>query len=101
MLESLFNKVACLQRYFKETSTQVFFCEICEIFKNTYFEQHLRTFASGLIMLYFISMGIPLWCAYATNHCSQFFYFVYKDMLLEPCAMLLSRDKLEAFTLIF
>ena len=25
---------------------QVFFCECCEIFKNTYFEKHLRTAAS-------------------------------------------------------
>ena len=25
---------------------QVFFCEFCEIFRNTYFEEHLRTAAS-------------------------------------------------------
>ena len=30
----------------KETLTQVFFCEYCEIFKNTYFEKQLRTTAS-------------------------------------------------------
>ena len=29
----------------KETPTQVFFCEYCEIFKSTYFEKHLRTTA--------------------------------------------------------
>ena len=28
------------------TQTQVFSCEYCEIFKNTYFEEHLRTVAS-------------------------------------------------------
>ena len=39
VLESLFNKVA-------GTPTQVFSCEICEIFKNTYFEEHMRTTAS-------------------------------------------------------
>ena len=33
-----FNKVAGLQN-----PTQMFSCEICEIFKNTYFEGHLRT----------------------------------------------------------
>ena len=27
----------------KEAPTQVFSCEICEIFKNTYFEEHVRT----------------------------------------------------------
>ena len=29
-----------------ETPTQVFSCEYYEIFKNTYFEEHLRTAAS-------------------------------------------------------
>ena len=49
MLKSLFNKVAGLQAYIfikKETPTQVFSCEHCEIFKNTYSEVHLRTTAS-------------------------------------------------------
>ena len=27
----------------KEAPTQVFSCEICEIFKNTYFEEDVRT----------------------------------------------------------
>ena len=31
------------QLYLKETPTQVFSCEYCEIFKNTYFGEHLRT----------------------------------------------------------
>ena len=29
-------------------TTQVFSCKYCEIFKNTYFEEHLRTAASAL-----------------------------------------------------
>ena len=28
-----------------ETPTQVFSCEICKTFKNTYFEEHLQTTA--------------------------------------------------------
>ena len=50
-MEYLFNKVAGLgqQLYRKETPTQVFSCEICEVFKNTYFEEDLRTTASELI----------------------------------------------------
>ena len=32
--------------YLKETPSQVFSCEICDIFKTTYFEEHLRTTAS-------------------------------------------------------
>ena len=27
----------------KDTPTQVFFCEYCKIFKDTYFKEHLRT----------------------------------------------------------
>ena len=37
MLESLLRKVI---------PTQVFSCKYCEIFDNTYFEEHLRTAAS-------------------------------------------------------
>ena len=37
MLESLFNKVK------KETPAQLLSYEYCEIFMNTYFEEHLRT----------------------------------------------------------
>ena len=46
VLESFFNKVTDLQ-----TPTQVFSCEYCEIFKNTYFEEHLQTTASASVFL--------------------------------------------------
>ena len=32
--------------FLKKTPTQVFYCENCEVFKNTYFEKHQRTTAS-------------------------------------------------------
>ena len=32
----------------KETLAQVLSCEFCEIFKNTFFKEHLRTIASAL-----------------------------------------------------
>ena len=42
-----FNKVAKgLQLYWKETPGQIFSYEYCEIFKNTYVEEHLWTVAS-------------------------------------------------------
>ena len=41
-LESLFSKVTSLEK----DSNTVFSCEICEIFKSTYFEEHLLTVAS-------------------------------------------------------
>ena len=39
----VFVKTGLLQNYLTETPTQVFSCEICEIFKDTYFEDYLRT----------------------------------------------------------
>ena len=33
------------QLYYKEIPTQGFSCEYCEVFRNTYFEKHLRTTA--------------------------------------------------------
>ena len=49
VVKSLFYKVAVLKagNFPKnETATQVFSCELCEIFKNTDFEEHMRTTAS-------------------------------------------------------
>ena len=40
------NRPEGLQLYYKQTLTQVLSCEICEVYKNTYFEEHLRTTAS-------------------------------------------------------
>ena len=37
MLESLFDKITTL---LKKTPIQVFSCEICEIYKNAYYEKH-------------------------------------------------------------
>ena len=52
VLEALFNRVAGLRasNFIKrdwDTATQVFSCEYCEIFKNTY-EENLRTTACGI-----------------------------------------------------
>ena len=53
MLVSFFSNVAGLQDCkfikIKRDSNTGFFCEIYEIFKNTYFEEHLRTIASKLL----------------------------------------------------
>ena len=55
MLESLFNEVTGTQACNftkKRIQPQVFSCEYCEIFKNTYFDKHLRTAASVHIESY-------------------------------------------------
>ena len=50
MLESVFNKSAGLQVYnfIKDSLQMVYFCKYCEIFKNTYFKEHLQTTASAV-----------------------------------------------------
>ena len=40
------NRPPDLQLCLKETPAQLFSCEYCEMFKNTYFEQYLLTSAS-------------------------------------------------------
>ena len=35
----------------KETPTQLFFCEYCEIFKSTYFEESLRISEEDLLLV--------------------------------------------------
>ena len=47
-----FNTIAgFLQLYKKEALGQVFSCEFCEISKNTFFTEHLRTTAPGYFFL--------------------------------------------------
>ena len=57
VLESLFNRVAGLKvcNFIKrdsDTATQVFSCEYCKMFKNTYSEEYLRATASGIAASY-------------------------------------------------
>ena len=47
VLDSRYNKVAFRPaKLLKVTPAQVFSCEICKIFKNSYFKEHLQTIAS-------------------------------------------------------
>ena len=39
-----------LHVFYKETPTQMLSCELCETFKNTYFEEYLQTTASGGVL---------------------------------------------------
>ena len=54
LCQSLFNKVSLLKRDFnkvsllKRDSAQVFSCEFCKVFKNTFFTERLGTTAFDL-----------------------------------------------------
>ena len=58
VLESLFSKVASLEAY-KETPTQMFSCEYCELFKKILFKENNRWLLCVSIM-YFIFFAISL-----------------------------------------
>ena len=60
LLESLFKNVAALQVVNFIKKRQVFSCEYCEIFKNIYFEKHLRTAASELNGVLAVSLFLTL-----------------------------------------
>ena len=47
-----------LQIYQKETPVQVFSCELCDIFKNTFFAKHLRATASARCFLTTITLFV-------------------------------------------
>ena len=51
VLEYLFNRLGPSQLYYKETPTQGFSYEICEIFKDSFFTEHLRWLL--------LAMGVP------------------------------------------
>ena len=63
VLKSLFNKVAVLgsATLSGKTPTQMLSCEICEIFKNNYFEEHLWPPASKLYLKRDSNIGVFLW----------------------------------------
>ena len=55
MLESLFwQSYKTCNLINEESLTLVFSCQYCEIFENTYFDEHLRTAASEIIVWLFI-----------------------------------------------
>ena len=67
MRKLFFDKVAGAAWNFvkKETPTQAISCELCEIFKNTYFMEHLLTTASTyyiVLVRFFIKIHVKVCC---------------------------------------
>ena len=46
----------------KRDSSPVSFCKLCEIFKQTFFTEHLRTIISGIGNLYLNEMTLKKYC---------------------------------------
>ena len=55
-----------LQLYLKETLAKVFFCEFCEIFKNTLFVEHHRLTASDIRVQVVVIYNLNLFLQFVT-----------------------------------
>ena len=49
------HRFSSRQLYYKETPTHVLSCKYCEVFKNIYFKEHLRTAASWELFMRVLS----------------------------------------------
>ena len=54
--QNMFWRSKGLQLYWKETPTQVFSCEYCQIFTNSFFIERLRWLLLLLILLYILNL---------------------------------------------
>ena len=73
--------------FYEETPTQVFPCKICEMFKNPYFEEHLRTTSS-----------VPFFITHQLFHYYHFHYQQkqsFPDVLQNRCSLILDLTKSE------
>ena len=82
-----------LQLYLKETLAKVTFCEFCEIFKNTFFAEHLRVTASDIrmqvVVIYNLNLFLQFVTIYFTFSLRQVFTLVHALMPLNFCVDLL------------
>ena len=92
MPESLFSiKLQVITTLRKEIPTEVFSCDFCEIFQNTYFVEHLQMAASipSNFHKHFSSFH-----DYAkTRHCAEIECLTYKDINIDKYAMVISNQK--------
>ena len=56
----------------------MFFCEFCEIYKNTFFKDHLRTTASGWFMSYRFQRLVSIERSYILQACVHYFLYFTK-----------------------
>ena len=68
---------------FKNTLVSVFSCEFCDIFKNTFFIEHVRTAASGLYCSFESRFDMPICVVVATHGFQKILIKVKKMIRLE------------------
>ena len=56
-----------MKLYLKEALAKVTFCEFCEIFKNTFFAEHLRVTASDIRMQVVVIYNLNLFLQFVTT----------------------------------
>ena len=84
LCQSLFNKVACSGFIKKKTPTQMFSCEVYEIFKNTFFTEHNWATASGQPQVIPRNLNL-LHVLYPTGGNSYFIIIRHLARLLSYC----------------
>ena len=72
------NFVGLAVKRLKEDSGAAFFCEFCEIFKNNYFFEHVRTAASNLS-----SSVFGKFLSYRNTVSSSISMFIHVKMILQ------------------
>ena len=99
-----FNKVAGLEdcNFITKRLQQVFSSEYCEIFKNTYFEEHLRTAASVLLIIKLVvSIGHLQTFSFNKKHNMEWFLLRrFVDMIRAYSLLIISRNHSNTFLLI-
>ena len=85
-----------LQLYQKETPVQVFSCEICEIFKNSYFEELLRKIASVINLEYIQRSSIV-----KVHHVKIIWKRVFSDLYFPALRLNTKIHRLVIFAVLF
>ena len=90
-----------MQFYWKETPIQMFSCEYWEIFKNTFFEKHLRTAASVLLIIKVVaSIGHLFLIKNITRDDSKPFTKRFADLVRVYSLLIISRNHSNTFLLL-
>ena len=83
----------------KKAPIQVISCEICKIFKNNYFEDHLWTATSKLYLKRHSNTGVCLWILWIIQEhiAAHIMYSIYEHLILKQQWEDISSIKLQAW----
>ena len=80
VLEYLFNSLGPSQLYYKETPTQEFSYEICEIFNDNFFTKHLRWLLLAMGVPYLVKLQVTFFIKKVELHSPKIFAEILKKL---------------------